>query len=148
MLPFDEGEYVYETLAVRALAAFPKARMPLSAKFFLLLLTAGNSGLAACIGISLRSLHRLLRQDGLGALELRTWARREALTILLRAGTPQQDIARLVGFHSVATLQAFLRREFDTTSRNPRSAERYTATSPGEEKKLGDLLDARFWPRK
>ena len=125
VLPFDERECVYQTLALRAVAVFPNARIPLSEKFFLLLLTVGTSGLAECIGISQRTLHRLLRKDGLGALELRTWARREALAILLPARTSQLDIARLTGFQSVATLQAFLRRELRTTSRDLRAVARY-----------------------
>ena len=71
VLPFDERETVYKTLAVRALAAFPHAGFPLSAKLFRLLLTEGTSGLVASIGICTRTLHRLLQRDGLGALELR-----------------------------------------------------------------------------
>src|SRR5437016_3624381 len=133
MLPFDERDGVYETLAMRALATFGSVRIPLSAKFFLLLLTEGNAGLASCIGISIRTLHRLLRQEGLSALELRTWGRREGLAILSSARRPHREIAPLIGFSSVATLQAFLRREFSTTSRSLRSDERHRALSSNED---------------
>jgi AraC-like DNA-binding protein len=121
------SECVYEFLADQARARYPFARLPLNSRFFALLLTEGSPGLARCLGVSLRTLHRLLERDGLGALELRTWARREAVTILLSRRVPQAAIAQVTGFRTVATLQAFLRRELKTSTREARMAQRRRA---------------------
>src|SRR5262245_43644401 len=109
-------------LAVRAATAF--ASIPLTASLLRVLLTGGTLELAREFGLSVRTLHRVLSRRGVSARELRTWARREAIGIFLERRVPQSEIASVVGFRSVPTLQAFIRRELGTTSRALRAASR------------------------
>jgi len=59
---------VYEHLATRAQDERSHRRVPLTGKFFELLLTHGVTGLAAAIHVSDRTLRRLLKNDGVTPL--------------------------------------------------------------------------------
>jgi AraC-like DNA-binding protein len=113
----DVGQDVYGELAARAGTRFGQSPIRLTRGVFELLMTGGMPALALGLCVSLRTLHRLLAKQGTAPLELRTWARREGVAILAAERTPQAEIARLLGFRSTATRQAFLRREHGVTGR-------------------------------
>lgn len=124
----DGSEHcVYAYLSRRAAHVFPSARIPLTSKLFRIVLTGGSHDLASCMGVSVRTLHRLLANDHLTAIALRTWARREAAQELLTRRVAQRTIAALLGFRTIATLQGFLRRELHTTATQARTTARYNA---------------------
>lgn len=127
---------VYAALAERARAAFASFPIPLTEATLAILLTRGAGGLGAFLRVSPRTLHRLFDRGPVGALELRTWARREVIVGLLESRTAQVEIARVVGFRSVATLQAFVRRELGVTTRGLH-ARNSRATPNGEEHGVG-----------
>jgi AraC-like DNA-binding protein len=118
---------LYAHLARKARTAFAGKQFPLTETSLRILLLKGNDGLASCLGVSVRTLHRLLARDGLRALELRTWARREAVTELLSQRVSQAQITRLTGLGSIAYLQAFIRRELHTTCRAVRRRQQFQA---------------------